>query len=58
MNQRRGLSEYPYEDYLRRKRLDAVVEVAVERSVPDLRDLVYRFEEVRPDRRAKVVFER
>lgn len=53
-----ALDVYPYDEYVRKKRLEAVVEMAVEGSVPDIRDLVLRAEEIRPGGEARVVFER
>jgi hypothetical protein len=53
-----SLADYPYEEHQRRRRGDAVVELAVEGCVPDIADLVVRVEEVDPSGKAEVVFER
>jgi len=41
------ISEYPFDEYRRRRsRKDAVVELAVEHSVPDIRELVINVSEL------------
>jgi hypothetical protein len=53
-----SLADYPYEEHQRRRRGDAVVDLAVEGCVPDIADLVVRVEEIDPSGKAEVVFER
>jgi hypothetical protein len=49
------LAEYPYCEYRRRKGTEAVVELAVEGAVLDVRDLVQRVEVVSPDGSVEVL---
>lgn len=52
-----SLDKYPYEA-LKKKRREAIVELAVEESVPDIADHVLRVEHVDPDGTAAILYQR
>jgi hypothetical protein len=52
------LGEYPYQELRRKKRQHAVVELAVETSVPQIGELVFRAEHVEPSGVVETLFER
>lgn len=58
INTFRPMAEYPYCEYRKKKGPEAVVELAVEGKVPDIRDLVERVEIVSPDGSVEVLVER
>lgn len=54
----RSLDQYPYDERVKKNRKDPIVELAVEGSVPDIREYVVRVEEVRPGVGTKILFQR